>query len=387
MRAPLVVIPLALVGCPKPPVPPQPAPPAQQAAPPPTHAGLTLPQPLRTTTPGDPAPLPGDDVALTRVAFASCNGQTSDQSHWTALSAAQPDLFVFLGDNVYGDRLLIDNGAYEVLVKEPKPTLDALRLAYHQQAGQPLWQDFWTRVPTLPTWDDHDYGLNDAGGSFPHKARAEELFLDFWRVPGDDPRRAREGVYHAWSFGPEGQRVQILLLDTRTFRSDLVENKPGRGYANTGEGTMLGERQWAWLEAALAEPADLRLVVSSIQVVSDSHRWERWDTLPAERTRLLELVAATPGALLLTGDRHLGGVYRATVGSTEVVEVTSSSLNKDFLSRGEPDERREGPAALGRNFGLLDIDWEAGTVSIRLHDETGAGLPQHLVDHPFRPAG
>ena len=40
------------------------------------------------------------------------------------------------------------------------------------------------------------------------------------------------------------------------------------------DGDMLGEEQWRWLGNLLREPADLRLLASSIQVVADGHGWE-----------------------------------------------------------------------------------------------------------------
>ena len=45
-------------------------------------------------------------------------------------------------------------------------------------------------------WDDHDFGINDGGSSYPFKKEAKELYLNFWNVPKNDIRRAREGIYH-----------------------------------------------------------------------------------------------------------------------------------------------------------------------------------------------
>ena len=51
--------------------------------------------------------------------------------------------------------------------------------------------------------------------------------------------------------------------------------------------TMLGEVQWAWLADRLREPAELRLIVSSIQVVAEAHGWERWGNLAARAAAAL----------------------------------------------------------------------------------------------------
>ena len=55
---------------------------------------------------------------------------------------------------------------------------------------------------------------------------------------------------------------------------------------------MLGDAQWAWLEAALRRPADVRLVVSSVQLAATGHGWECWNMLPRERARFFALVEA-----------------------------------------------------------------------------------------------
>src|ERR671935_24702 len=68
--------------------------------------------------------------------------------------------------------------------------------------------------------------------------------------------------------GPEGKPLQVILLDTRYFRSPV--KRSGRTVVpNTDPGaTILGPAQWEWLERQLREPADLRLIGSSIQVVA-----------------------------------------------------------------------------------------------------------------------
>ncbi|MET0658010.1 MAG: hypothetical protein ABW110_07620 [Steroidobacteraceae bacterium] len=40
---------------------------------------------------------------LTRIAFGSCAKQDKEQPIWDAVLASKPDLFIFLGDNIYGD--------------------------------------------------------------------------------------------------------------------------------------------------------------------------------------------------------------------------------------------------------------------------------------------
>ena len=146
-----------------------------------------------------------DEEILARIGFGSCAKQDQPQPIWQAVVAARPQRFVLLGDNIYGDTL----------------DMDVLRAKYRQLGQQPGFQKLKAVCPLLATWDDHDYGGNDAGSDFPKKRESQQLFLDFFGAKPDDPRRSRPGVYSSYLFGPAGKRVQIILLDTRYFRSPL----------------------------------------------------------------------------------------------------------------------------------------------------------------------
>jgi alkaline phosphatase D len=320
---------------------------------------------------------------LTRIAFGSCANEEKPQPVWDAVLAYRPQLFLFAGDNVYGD----------VSAGRPVPAeraIEGLRESYALAADIPGLKTLREQVPHLATWDDHDYGLNDAGASFAGKREAQALFLDFWKVPADDPRRGREGVYHAQTFGPPGARVQVIMLDTRTFRSDLKitdqRGAPGRERYLPDDDpakTMLGEAQWTWLAERLREPAELRLVLSSIQVLARGHGWESWANLPRERRRLIDLVSETKanGVVFLSGDRHIGALYEEREGTPyRLVEITSSGLTETF-----PGNREAGPNRLGAvygdvHFGSLDIDWWAGSLALSLRSENGEVVRRERVE-------
>ena len=76
-------------------------------------------------------------------------------------------------------------------------------------------------------------------------------------------------------FGPEGKRLQVILLDTRYFRGRLKkgERRVGGPYVPTDDKsiTMLGEAQWKWFEQQLREPANVRIIASSIPLAVTSH--------------------------------------------------------------------------------------------------------------------
>jgi alkaline phosphatase D len=159
-----------------------------------------------------------DAVPLSRIAFGSCAKQDKPQPIWDAVVDTKPQLFLFLGDNIYADT----------------KDMDLFWEKYQLLGAQPGYQKLKKSCPILATWDDHDLGGNDAGAEYPKKKETQKLFLDFFDVPRDSPRRQQEGVYYAQTFGPAGKRVQIILLDTRYFRSRLKTGfKPGE----PGEGS------------------------------------------------------------------------------------------------------------------------------------------------------
>ena len=322
-------------------------------------------------------------ATLTRIAFGSCDQQNRPQGIWNVVAAARPDLFLAIGDNVYGDTGHVGDASL--------PTLTA---AFAKLGASPEFQSFRAAVPTMATWDDHDYGQNDAGGSFAFKERAEAIHEAFWG--SNAQTRARPGVHEARIVGPLGRRVQIIMLDTRFFRGPLTslpysaEPRPlGNYVANPDPAApMLGEAQWAWLARELEKPAEVRLVVSSIQVLTQAHGYEKWANFPAERARLLRLLEPHRNAVLLSGDRHQAAIYADAggPGSARLHELTASSLNFSFArpgeSRPEPDPLRTDGMFPQENFGAVDVDWGRGAVWLRLFGSDGAPIAARRVEMP-----
>ena len=291
------------------------------------------------------------------IAFGSCAQQDKPQPIWDAILERNPDVFLFIGDNIYADT----------------EDMAVMRAKYAQLGSQPGYQRLRGQVPVLATWDDHDYGKNDAGNDYPKKDSAQIEFLKFFRVPSSAAPWHRAGVYDAHVFGPAGRRVQIILLDTRYFRSPLARwpegDRPTRGPYMPHldpHATVLGSQQWAWLEEQLRRPAEVRVIASSIQVIPEEHGWESWANFPHERDRLFSLIRETGarGAFFLSGDRHVAEISRLPENEPKgagypLYDVTSSSLNKPGGNR-DPDPNRYRTSATQyapANFGVIEIDW------------------------------
>jgi len=314
-------------------------------------------------------------IHRTVVGFGSCSHQSRSQDFWSPLLAHQPDYFVFGGDNIYSD-------TYDMALQWKK---------YQQLADLKGFQQLKKQSVLLATGDDHDYGLNDSGEEFREKTGSRENFFRFWNVPKNSPRRSNPGVCDARIIDIDGNRLQFILLDTRFFRSELVkkavrEEGEGRYEPNNRKGsTILGDAQWTWLEEQLRKPADIRLIVSSIQVVPEDHAWECWNNFPHERKRLFNLIKSTKaeGVLFLTGDRHMAELSKLTNTPARypLYDLTSSGLN---MGRGghwpEPNRHRIGEQFFENNFGLVIIDWAKDPrITLEVRDTNDRVVIHHEV--------
>jgi alkaline phosphatase D len=313
------------------------------------------------------APLPPADHPLSRIAFGACHKLDRPFGVWDVIRAGEPELFIFLGDTVYLDTVDMRAKAAE----------------YAKFAAVPEFAKFRRQVPIVSTWDDHDYGENDGGASYPKRDESQQIFLDFFREPADSPRRTRAGVYTSHVAGPLGRRTQIILLDTRYFRSPLRPDFGG-GYLPQRDrnATMLGDDQWRWFADQLRVPAEVRLIVSSIQVQHEDQPNEKWANIPAERDKLFKTIADSKaaGVIFISGDRHHGEISSMDIGAGyRVADITSSGLNCAYAPNDEPNRHREGRILWADNFGGVRINWDLPdpTINLQIHASDDGSVAVH----------
>ncbi len=329
------------------------------------------------------------ETTLTRIAFGSCSKQSKPQPIWDAVLGTKPQAFVFLGDNIYAD-------TRDIRIIESK---------YQQLAAIEGFAKLRETTPVFATWDDHDFGENDAGGDYPLKEKSRQAFLHFWDEPESSPRWQRDGIYTSYLFGPPGRRVQLILLDLRYNRSPIKVDArwgstdnydrwaekaarqggdvPGPYVRNPDSAAeMLGEKQWAWLEARLREPADVRVIGSSLQVLADFPGWEGWVNYARNQARLFETIRNTGanGVVFVSGDTHYGELSKLDVNVPyPMYDLTSSGLTEEWKV-SVPNALRVGQAFNSANFGLVDIDWEQGLIEMSLRDVAGKTLLTHTLE-------
>ncbi|HBH06874.1 MAG TPA: alkaline phosphatase [Flavobacteriales bacterium] len=309
------------------------------------------------------------------IAFGSCNNQELPQVAWPAILANNPDVWIWMGDNIYMD----------------SENIDATRQAYAKQKSDSAYTLLRSQTVIVGTWDDHDYGINDGGKNWPHQEEKKLLALDFLDVDTNREIWNRPGLYDAYHFETKDSiDIQVILLDTRSFRDDLNKalslKKTYIPYPDSS-GTILGEEQWVWLDTKLADTTiDIHLIISSIQIISSEHRFEKWANFPKERQRLFDLIAKNnyPSLLLFSGDRHIAEISRIQPKGFPhpLYEVTSSGMTHSYESvSDEPNQFRISPLIGSKNFGILEIqDLPEGIhVKISVKDISNAPLAEQSL--------
>ena len=309
---------------------------------------------------------------VTKIGFGSCANQNQPQPVLLKALERKPEVFCWLGDNIYGDTRNM-----KTLIKK-----------YSKLGCKAEFRALNSVAHFLAIWDDHDYGENDAGKEYPMKEQSKDIFLDFWSEPQTSDRWSHPGIYHSETFGPEDQRVQFIMLDTRTFRDPLLKAN-GKEWKNDyrpnydSTATFLGAEQWSWLQSVLQESADLRIVMSSNQFGITYNGWEAWANVPIERQRFINLIKETQanGVVFISGDVHWAEISKQEVQEGyPLYDVTSSGITQEWNST-EPNDNRLGEPFRSNNSGLIEIDWEQQdpVIDLKVIDVNGAEVLTHQV--------
>lgn len=311
------------------------------------------------------------------IGFGSCAHQDKPLPMLSIASDLDLDAFLFLGDNIYGDTR----------------NMDTLRAKYSRLGTKSEFIKLKDSTALYAVWDDHDYGENDAGRHYPHKEESKGIFLDFWEVPASSERRAHDGIYGTEYLKKGDLDIQLILLDTRTFRDNLLYREPGDTLGDNKndycplevpDSTLLGVEQWKWLEETLRQPADIRIIASSIQFSHEYNGWESWTNMPYERQRMVDLIRNTQaeGVLFVSGDVHWGEISKLSMeNGYPLYDVTSSGISQTW-DIVEPNKNRIGDSIPQNNIGLITIrKWEGSTIiDLALIDSTGQSVESYQVN-------
>ncbi|XPF94090.1 alkaline phosphatase D family protein [Colwellia sp. RE-S-Sl-9] len=324
---------------------------------------------------------PPQPLATQKILFGSCSHQDKAMPILNAINKEQADLFIFLGDNVYGDT----------------ENMSHLANKYTLLGNNAGIKTLLKNTPAIAIWDDHDYGENDAGAEYPQKEASRKLMLDFWNEPKNSDRYTRkDGIYTSYMYGENDQKVQVIMPDLRWNRDKLnsvgkekyfTERKPkNMGPYSPSENptaSMLGETQWQWLEAELQKPAKIKVIASSLQLLPEFTGWESWANFPHDRNRLMSLIKKHKinGVIIISGDTHWGEVSKVTNElDYPLWEVTSSGLTEEWKEVA-PNKHRVGNSTHKVNYGELLINWQQTdpTITLSLKDVKGDIFTQQAL--------
>ncbi|GIX41312.1 MAG: hypothetical protein KatS3mg129_1045 [Leptospiraceae bacterium] len=292
-----------------------------------------------------------------KIGFGSCFDQNLSYEIWNKLKKEQLDYFIFMGDNVYVDRENHYEDAYIKLFQNSN------------------FKSFLKHTQILAIWDDHDYGKNDAGKEFKDKNLTKRLFIDYWYKNNSskiyNELINKEGIYHSYEIIIKNKKILVLLLDTRWFRDPLKKQfLPKETYLpdNNPHKTLIGNLQWEWLEKHFQKKTDLIILVSSIQILPEKHRFEKWYNFPLEKERLINLIKKyhIKNIIILSGDRHFAEISLQYIKDNKynvpLYEFTSSSLNQELpvilqqdIKQNENNSFRISGPFFQSNYGLIEI--------------------------------
>ena len=304
-----------------------------------------------------------------RIGFGSCVYPLFAMPPMQQAASQNYDMFIFLGDNMYAD----------------SEDETAIRAAYDVLGATAEFVALDASTDLYATWDDHDYGTNDLGKDHIDREGSQAAFMDFWQEPIDSERRLSPGVHTSYQFSGSEKSLQLIILDTRYFRDDLVTND-GSGMndyipIDDASRTLLGDAQWTWLEGVLQEPADLRIIASSIQFGHSYNGYESWNNLTAEKQRMVDLIDSTGAqhVVFISGDVHWGEFsIEPTFGNYPLYDFTSSAISRPG-GAPTPNTNRVGDPIQMFNYGEMLIDWAGESLTVSLIDGTGNIRLEHTV--------
>lgn len=232
--------------------------------------------------------LPTGARGVVTAGFVSCANDSSE-SVWAEMMRQRVDRVFFMGDTPYVDR--ID-------VRQLQPAREQQR---HFISTPNIARLIRSR-PTAGSWDDHDFGRNNANGVFINvggnrSANALQSFREY-RAHAQFGN-GNEGIYYADQMGV----MDVFLLDPRYFSQKTPSP------VNPDHPSCFGPDQWDWIRQALKDSRATFKVLAMGQIWQRKKNSENDDmfTYYVERDALLDFVREEKisGVVTMGGDIHV----------------------------------------------------------------------------------
>jgi hypothetical protein len=216
------------------------------------------------------------------VGFVSCV-DIEPNGIWKQMQGLDLDTVCLMGDTPYID----------------STDLKKVRARHREFLQMPDLAALSAKTPTVGTWDDHDFGLNNGNGRNVMKGKVDTRrgFVNYRAHSqyGD----GQEGVYHRVDLG----MIEVFFLDPRYFSQTEVSPVDGN------QPTCFGAEQWEWLLTGLRESKAPFKVLAQGAIWEDKKNRETDDmfTYWYERDALFDVIKSEriEGVVLLGGDIHV----------------------------------------------------------------------------------
>ena len=120
-----------------------------------------------------------------------------------------------------------------------------------------------------------------------------------------------------------------------------------------------------------------------MQVVVEGHGWESWQNFPKELEKLAQVIQRTQakGVVFLSGDRHIGAIYKSQRGNNyPLYELTSSGMTHAWTTAKEAGPNRLGDLITQNHFALIDFNWAQKKIQLGFQNTQGEWLKQQSID-------
>ena len=271
-----------------------------------------------------------------------------------SIANKKPDMMLWLGDNTY-------------LREADWNSWSGILHRYTHTRQTEEMQRLLSVCNHYAIWDDHEFGPNDADGSFTHKDLTLKAFKLFWGNNGYGIN-SKPGITGKFSYND----VDFFLLDNRYNRTPNFKVQPKH---------ILCDEQVEWLiEALKFSKATFKFVAVGGQFLNSAAVYENHAVFAEERNKLLQLIKEEEikGVVFLTGDRHHSELSFYEDGNFKIYDLTVSPLTSgaSSIKNEQNDFRVENSLIKQRNFGLIEIVGPANdrAMAITYFDSNGMAI-------------
>lgn len=259
------------------------------------------------------------DVEHCTLTFGSCIDQRQKRiPSLRSMFREYPNVVIMVGDNIYADlkpptlTKCIYFREQHPLFSEYEQLLNHIDFQNNSQVDEKLIEDDEQEIVYHCTWDDHDYGENNAENDYGPKHESKKAFLKFLgelnarmknelEIIADDENR---GIFYASDYyqmlGNERLWLKIIMLDARFHRIE--------------DSDLFGEEQWKWIEECFpvsngsesGDVPDWYIVCCGSPIMNEGLNGRKTVNMQS-RERLLAILERSgklKRTLILSGDLH-----------------------------------------------------------------------------------